>query len=116
RLLGVAFVGFSICYRLRPPRCLTFFPYTTLFQSRSDGSLSQGLASEPPFHPEHRHQRQDHHGPEAIVSLGGGSVEEGVSLAQRIDRKSTRLNSSHVKISYAVFCLKKEKKHVIEAD
>src|SRR5690606_39796945 len=42
----------------------------------------------------------------------GESVEEKISLSERfgLDRKSTRLNSSHVKISYAVFCLKKKKK------
>src|SRR5690606_40447451 len=38
------------------------------------------------------------------------TTDRGEALAQKIDRKSTRLNSSHVKISYAVFCLKKKKK------
>src|SRR5690606_40579022 len=57
-----------------------------------------------------------------LLELGGGTGEDAVFLAAherrvlltdgapRIDRKSTRLNSSHVKISYAVFCLKKKKK------
>src|SRR5690349_23672289 len=66
----------------RPPRS-TLFPYTTLFRSR--------------------HRR---HG-------GGGSGGPGRAQGGRRgggDRKSTRLNSSHVEISYAVFCLKKKKK------
>src|SRR5690606_41793394 len=46
-----------------------------------------------------------HRGDEVLVVLGGGHLQEGVGL----DRKSTRLNSSHVKISYAVFCLKKKR-------
>src|SRR5437868_7839304 len=65
----------------RPPRS-TLFPYTTLF--RSPG-LDQNLAQAEP-------------GP---LLFGEGSRELG-------DRKSTRLNSSHVSISYAVFCLKKK--------
>src|SRR2546427_7443551 len=78
----------------RPPRS-TLFPYTTLFRSHRrqrrpvhrdqfirDGQLARG-----------RHLRQRH---------GGRRVE---------DRKSTRLNSSHSQISYAVFCLKKKNKN-----
>src|SRR5207253_6138223 len=96
---------------LRPPRppSSTLFPYTTLFRSlvqppfhlvaggRADGRFDARVR-EPP----HQHV----HGPvsEATHLLG---VEP-----QRIvvDRKSTRLNSSHVAISYAVFCLKKKNK------
>src|SRR5438552_10859600 len=66
----------------RPPRS-TLFPYTTLFRSRED--------------PRQLVRDDDHRCPEA-VSEGKG------------DRKSTRLNSSHQIISYAVFCLKKKKK------
>src|SRR3989442_11817998 len=66
----------------RPPRS-TLFPYTTLFRSGQSGAAAAAL-----------HSR---------VQAGGGQVE----LAR--DRKSTRLNSSHVRISYAVFCLKKKK-------
>src|SRR2546430_12756225 len=66
----------------RPPRS-TLFPYTTLFRS-SDGS-AQMVAAEFPW-----------------VRL---------IRSPRKDRKSTRLNSSHSQISYAVFCLKKKKKH-----
>src|SRR3989442_11505132 len=65
----------------RPPRS-TLFPYTTLFRS--------GLRSQ------------------AGGRAGGGCLPAGVGL-HGADRKSTRLNSSHVRISYAVFCLKKKK-------
>src|SRR5437868_4793866 len=67
----------------RPPRS-TLFPYTTLFRSRV---LRR---------PGHRHRRRP-------LPLHALRLERG-------DRKSTRLNSSHVSISYAVFCLKKKKK------
>src|SRR5207249_5627610 len=66
----------------RPPRS-TLFPYTTLFRSLrlGDEPFQVGLP---------------------LVRKGGNSAQ--------LDRKSTRLNSSHVSISYAVFCLKKKKK------
>src|SRR5690349_24246192 len=79
----------------RPPRS-TLFPYTTLFRSDAgdvdDGALRRdlgvlGLAVVTPAMP-------------SIVA----------SSSAEVDRKSTRLNSSHVEISYAVFCLKKKKK------
>src|SRR4051794_41244563 len=66
----------------RPPRS-TLFPYTTLFRSR---------------HPDRQHR---------VAQVGEGDV---CRPAGRRDRKSTRLNSSHPSISYAVFCLKKKKK------
>src|SRR2546430_10853609 len=68
----------------RPPRS-TLFPYTTLFRS------SVGMA------------------PDADVTPGAGIVEGPVQPSGCGDRKSTRLNSSHSQISYAVFCLKKKK-------
>src|SRR3989442_7629126 len=70
----------------RPPRS-TLFPYTTLFRSQGEHG-----------HPERRTPGLALLG-ELVELL---SVKEG-------DRKSTRLNSSHVRISYAVFCLKKKK-------
>src|SRR2546430_8961908 len=74
----------------RPPRS-TLFPYTTLFRSR--------------LHHAHRAERGGRAGDRRRrVRLPG--VREGETLA---DRKSTRLNSSHSQISYAVFCLKKKK-------
>src|SRR3712207_8415763 len=76
----------------RPPRS-TLFPYTTLF--RSDlrvGVLELGL------------------GPEdvRVAYLTAGGLQEPVQRLVAADRKSTRLNSSHANISYAVFCLKKK--------
>src|SRR5687768_17798899 len=74
----------------RPPRS-TLFPYTTLFRSVGDADRRRPPRSQPP--------------PGRV-----GAVARP-SLASRPDRKSTRLNSSHGYISYAVFCLKKKKKH-----
>src|SRR5688572_31612318 len=67
---------------LRRPPTSTLFPYTTLFRSRSSDAVP--------------------HLTERLTDPLVGS------LAERIDRKSTRLNSSHSQISYAVFCLKKK--------
>src|SRR5207247_6742830 len=64
----------------RPPRS-TLFPYTTLFRS-----------------------------PSQLVRRGHNGLQGGVGSEDERDRKSTRLNSSHEWISYAVFCLKKKKK------
>src|SRR5437773_5606830 len=88
---------------LRRPPTSTLFPYTTLFRSPLDQGtegleLPGGGVVEPAGHDEHRHI--DRLGP-----LGGLREPPG-----RRDRKSTRLNSSHITISYAVFCLKKKKK------
>src|SRR2546422_6773875 len=69
----------------RPPRS-TLFPYTTLFRSR-----------------------RDHAGPVEVVRYGEHGAR-AVPDQHDVDRKSTRLNSSHGYISYAVFCLKKKKK------
>src|SRR5258708_27553438 len=79
----------------RPPRS-TLFPYTTLFRSQVD--LERGGA----------------HDLEAQPLVLGDAIERAAVGARdglrRGDRKSTRLNSSHQIISYAVFCLKKKKK------
>src|SRR3989442_10200158 len=74
----------------RPPRS-TLFPYTTLFRSVSDG-------------PE-RANGEDRRADQA----GGRLAADCPRRGQSADRKSTRLNSSHVRISYAVFCLKKKR-------
>src|SRR5687768_17711070 len=86
----------------RPPRS-TLFPYTTLFRSRSDRAVrrrvhSLSCTSE-------RGQRQT-----VEAQMGRGFFGRVLSGAVG-DRKSTRLNSSHGYISYAVFCLKKKKKN-----
>src|SRR5438034_1447310 len=79
----------------RPPRS-TLFPYTTLFRSglplerlRTESGIRRGAGSQSDWRP---------------------------ALAAQADRKSTRLNSSHTVISYAVFCLKKKKKIRQSAD
>src|SRR5690349_22088756 len=82
----------------RPPRS-TLFPYTTLF--RSAGRLGRRIRTDRVLPGEaHGHELRPRSSPEEFLYVGRG----------RRDRKSTRLNSSHVEISYAVFCLKKKKK------
>src|SRR5256885_5648317 len=78
----------------RPPRS-TLFPYTTLFRSRS-GSFNDG-AGGPVLQREFSRWQRGREGWQAN------------HVSHRLDRKSTRLNSSHLVISYAVFCLKKKK-------
>src|SRR2546430_8702731 len=90
----------------RPPRS-TLFPYTTLFRSlRLLRDLAAPLGEEL-----------------ARLLAGLGRQQEGRRGAERCpeekpaqDRKSTRLNSSHSQISYAVFCLKKKKKQQLKPD
>src|SRR3712207_7477784 len=82
----------------RPPRS-TLFPYTTLFRSLPFFSSVSSPA----------HFRLTSGSLPAHFALVG--VLYVSILARRRDRKSTRLNSSHANISYAVFCLKKKKKH-----
>src|SRR2546430_12662770 len=75
----------------RPPRS-TLFPYTTLFRSRL------------PIPPLSQLKHSEIENSTAVTCYRTGSGSE--------DRKSTRLNSSHSQISYAVFCLKKKKQHI----
>src|SRR5947209_16961388 len=83
--LLLLFVFFFLVMR-RPPRS-TLFPYTTLFRSWCSSARARSMAA----------RRET-------------SIARGCSGSP--DRKSTRLNSSHANISYAVFCLKKKKKNV----
>src|SRR3712207_6853718 len=91
----------------RPPRS-TLFPYTTLFRSvlspnstysdAGQGAISRFAEVNPVFRI--------------------GNLDAGIGLdwlvSDKVDRKSTRLNSSHANISYAVFCLKKKKKLILQ--
>src|SRR2546427_1331885 len=78
----------------RPPRS-TLFPYTTLFRSQpADEDAAHFLI------------RMVHKYPHEVTIYEGGHL-----MGIFVDRKSTRLNSSHSQISYAVFCLKKKKKN-----
>src|SRR3712207_7219080 len=81
----------------RPPRS-TLFPYTTLFRSMTEMLHAEAMAHK-----------------DIQISTMRNFIVKKVGVAQKIekikkkDRKSTRLNSSHANISYAVFCLKKKK-------
>src|SRR2546422_4923920 len=89
----------------RPPRS-TLFPYTTLFRShRGHAEPERELSAEAEPQSRAKHQRAGAQG--ASADCGAGR-DQGPRLHVS-DRKSTRLNSSHGYISYAVFCLKKKK-------
>src|SRR5438128_2894220 len=99
--LSVFYSELLLCYLLsffflmirRPPRS-TLFPYTTLFRSREGGGPAWARVGGSP-----------------LRGTIEGFPEKPTKAKRRIaDRKSTRLNSSHGSISYAVFCLKKKKK------
>src|SRR5690348_17542070 len=97
---------------IRPPHTSTLFPYTTLFRSVHtridfDFVTAEGIA---------KYRRFMEEASDLVLSYGGslsGEHGDGQSRAELLpkmfgDRKSTRLNSSHPSISYAVFCLKKK--------
>src|SRR5688572_32500292 len=93
----------------RPPRS-TLFPYTTLFRSNNEITpaklqeiVEASIKEFSVFFPE-----RDDVGPVLSLTLKKDVITKPVDALQ--DRKSTRLNSSHSQISYAVFCLKKKKK------
>src|SRR5205807_7355407 len=90
-LTTLLFFIFFFFLMIRPPPRSTLFPYTTLFRS-----LFQTHGAHP-------------WGPNATALEAEAARLQNLS-AQKQDRKSTRLNSSHLVISYAVFCLKKKKK------
>src|SRR2546426_3070343 len=91
----------------RPPRS-TLFPYTTLFRSRLGEVRRAGQRQRAPPEPATVAGNE-------VDSRGAGIDRVGEELrlghALALDRKSTRLNSSHLVISYAVFCLKKKKEN-----
>src|SRR5207302_8332782 len=98
--------------RIRPPARSNVFPYTTLFRSdRRHDVHPRDVLDAIPLHEERvgaelpHPVRGDHERQEAVEEEKLGADALFVK-----DRKSTRLNSSHVKISYAVFCLKKNNK------
>src|SRR3712207_8624167 len=97
------FIIFFFLMIRRPPRS-TLFPYTTLFRSHSGVAIAG--AAGPAVEMVKLFQLQLEHYEKvegAALSLDGKANQLG-----QIDRKSTRLNSSHANISYAVFCLKKK--------
>src|SRR2546426_2359316 len=95
----------------RPPRS-TLFPYTTLFRSVRDGQLLDAKARGELQILQHVRGHQSPGQPDGGISLRKDDFRHAEifqDLAMLRDRKSTRLNSSHLVISYAVFCLKKKK-------
>src|SRR2546430_6551979 len=99
----VVFFFFFFLMIRRPPRS-TLFPYTTLFRSLA-AETARLLRLET-----------------VLIALAAGfylencARVEGEQLRRELDRKSTRLNSSHSQISYAVFCLKKKKKTALRTN
>src|SRR3712207_7731540 len=87
----------------RPPRS-TLFPYTTLFRSNLQPGLYDVTVNASGFAASTRR----------VQVTVGSQVSVETQLA--VDRKSTRLNSSHANISYAVFCLKKKKNTIRQLD
>src|SRR5690606_41870723 len=114
--------GLTSCERgllskaIQQPHGHTAFPYTTLFRSR---------ALEVHHEQEREQVQPEQQQPQRHVAARGELVKEAADAGGRHvergqpaldgDRKSTRLNSSHVKISYAVFCLKKKTSNMIDA-
>src|SRR2546426_8039285 len=98
----MSFFFFFLMIR-RPPRS-TLFPYTTLFRSEG-GSYGSRWTCAVVGPAGHAVRRGD-------AGRGGGHESSCPSQCS-LDRKSTRLNSSHLVISYAVFCLKKKKKEIL---
>src|SRR3712207_8014903 len=98
----------------RPPRS-TLFPYTTLFRSLAvEADAPRGRLEEPGDQPGRRGLAAAGlpHEPERLAArhVEGDRVDRVDRRGATADRKSTRLNSSHANISYAVFCLKKKKR------
>src|SRR5688572_32299461 len=101
---------------LRPSPSSTHFPYTTLFRSAHFHLRARrfGVVGVPPRGAVERHavhalrrERADLHAGQVRAFRVRDVEPLGAGVADALDRKSTRLNSSHSQISYAVFCLKK---------
>src|SRR3989442_12977537 len=92
--LGPLNINFFFFLMIRRPPRSTLFPYTTLFRSPRAQPRGARVSEAPGAALRHPHR---------VYVVPRARAERG-------DRKSTRLNSSHVRISYAVFCLKKKKK------
>src|SRR3712207_7432076 len=93
----------------RPPRS-TLFPYTTLFRSQGQVRVVFAHRSSPLAADQRPGRRVDPAALEVDLGAGAEDVDAVIPVAAGRDRKSTRLNSSHANISYAVFCLKKKTK------
>src|SRR5690348_18217734 len=96
---------------LRPPPRSTLFPYTTLFRSvehrrRARSAADRDQQSGDAAAGQHGKSASD---AASATAAAATAVRAAVGQEDKLDRKSTRLNSSHPSISYAVFCLKKKK-------
>src|SRR5438105_12775281 len=96
---------------IQQPLTSTLFPYTTLFRSPANTPLSRSNIESRDLPMKNKSPL-----PLRASTLPAHSASESRNhrLGSAVDRKSTRLNSSHEWISYAVFCLKKKKKHVTQ--
>src|SRR5436309_12588461 len=97
---------------IRRPPTSTLFPYTTLFRSLARQIIQRANDGY------HSQKRGDPEYPPFALTPWDDRIKWSayVQKVAELDRKSTRLNSSHVKISYAVFCLKKKKKNKYHAE
>src|SRR5690625_6354699 len=92
---------------IRPPPSSPLFPYTTLFRSAMTATAPVRIA----LIGTRGYGKTHLQNLERLTAAGLAELIGVVDIAEPLDRKSTRLNSSHVAISYAVFCLKKKKRH-----
>src|SRR5439155_24715164 len=99
------FIIYFFFLMIRPPPRSTLFPYTTLFRSKVLSAGKRVLTGESLFMTTFTNSIANKREVVAFASPYPGKI------VNVVDRKSTRLNSSHVAISYAVFCLKKKKKN-----
>src|SRR5207249_8301829 len=98
-----------VCTLLRSPHTSTLFPYTTLFRSDLCSlAFDQQIGNQVCVGNDQRSLRRAR----SMIDCVRGEIVD--RCRHKLDRKSTRLNSSHVSISYAVFCLKKKKKKKYE--
>src|SRR3712207_6856984 len=95
----------------RPPRS-TLFPYTTLFRSRPHWAGQRFVPLRSQAEAERPGQGDPARPPADEPAGGTHRADGGACGGSAVDRKSTRLNSSHANISYAVFCLKKKKLNI----
>src|SRR5688572_31581673 len=93
----------------RPPRS-TLFPYTTLFRSSGKDEKGNDLITIGTISAPAKDRKNDRILLKVNPKLAYGAIGITSIHGEDLDRKSTRLNSSHSQISYAVFCLKKKKK------
>src|SRR5438034_7726304 len=97
------------CFMIRRPPRSTLFPYTTLFRSELYRMADNDVAANN-FRVLRRWKNKEITRIALRELANAAALEETTAELSQLDRKSTRLNSSHTVISYAVFCLKKKKK------